>query len=331
VTSNATQFEPGFWFRRFGLAVAAATLTMVVAAPSTLATFPGRDGLIAFQAQTEEGVQVFTMDRSGGHVRQITHVTPREDADTPGAGQADWAPDGRTLAVTVNDCQIGLVSANGGGVSLIPTPPGTTPGVDYCEGDPAFTPDGAHLLFDAFDGIHESIWRMRLDGSDRVQVTTAGGPDPNVSPDGSMISFKDVTDVGALHTANSDGTNVTLVSPLINVGFKHDWAPDGRHIVFSDYAQPGPTQPVNIWTVRPDGTGLRAVTNFSDPLYRAYVGSYSPDGRWLVFRLEDRHRTEAQGIYALYLVRPDGLALHRITPWSSFRPRGLDWGTAETP
>jgi Tol biopolymer transport system component len=318
---------------RLALAVGAATL-VAISAPTVLATYPGRDGRIAFQAATPDGTQIFTMNRSGGDIRQLTHIQPRDDADTPGAGAPDWSPDGRTIAFSVNDCQVGLVSGDGGPVTLVPAPNGRTPGVDYCEGDPAFLPDGQHVLMDGYDPAldAEAVTIVRLDGSDRAVVSTAGGPDPNVSPDGSMISFKGANGAsGALFVANRDGTGVHRVSPDIEVSFKHDWAPDGRHLVFSDYADPDATQPVNVWTVRPDGTHLRAVTHYSDPLYRAYAGGYSPDGLWIVFRLEDRHRSEAQGRYALYLVHPDGTALHRITPWSAFRPRNLDWGTAPLP
>ena len=144
-----------------------------------------------------------------------------------------------------------------------------------------------------------------------------------------MISFKGAD--GALFVANRDGSGVHRVSPDIDVAYKHDWAPDGRHLVFSDYSNPTATQPVNVWTVRPDGTDLEAVTHFTDPAYRAYVGSYSPDGLWVVLRLENQHRSEGQGVFALYAVHPDGSALHRITPWSMFRPRSLDWGTASVP
>jgi Tol biopolymer transport system component len=317
---------------RSRLILVAGTATLVaVSAPVVLATYPGRDGRIAFQAQTSDGTQIFTMNRSGGDIRQLTQIHPREGADNPGAAAPDWSPDGRTIAFTVNDCQVGVVSADGGPVTIIPSPPGRTPGVDYCEGDPAFLPDGQHVLIDVYDPVldMEAVSMVRLDGSDRGLVTAAGGPDPNTSPDGSMISFKGAD--GALFVANRNGTGVHRVSPDINVSFKHDWAPDGRHLVFSDYADPDPTQPVNVWTVRPDGTHLRAVTHFRDPLYRAYAGGYSPDGLWIVLRLEDRHRSEAQGLSALYLVHSDGTAMHRITPWSSFRPRNLDWGTASLP
>ena len=52
----------------------------------------------------------------------------------------------------------------------------------------------------------------------------------------------------------------------------------------------------------------------------AYLGSYSPDGKWLVFRLEDH------GQFGLYRVRPDGSHQEAILPLSTFRPSLIDWG-----
>ncbi len=47
----------------------------------------------------------------------------------------------------------------------------------------------------------------------------------------------------------------------------------------------------------------------------------APDGRWIVLRLEQG------GEYALYAIHPDGIGLKAITPYSTFRPRGMAWGT----
>ena len=64
-------------------------------------------------------------------------------------------------------------------------------------------------------------------------------------------------------------------------------------------------------------------THFSGQ-QRAYVGSHSPDGRWIVYRLEDH------GQFALMRMRPDGSDVRTILPLSTFRPRFIDWG-ARTP
>lgn len=78
----------------------------------------------------------------------------------------------------------------------------------------------------------------------------------------------------------------------------------------------------NVITVRPDGTGSRDVTDYQSPDLRAYVGSYSPDGQWIIFRVEDH------GSFGLYRARPDGSDQHAILPFSDFKPRGMDWGAA---
>ena len=177
---------------------------------------------------------------------------------------------------------------------------------DLCQGDPSFTPDGARLVYARFDPAVEveEIWSMKVDGSDQRRVTGAGGPDPNVSPDGLRLSFKG-GDVGELFVQNMDGTGLVQVSPTVSVAFKSDWAPDGHHLVLSDDSEPGPTEPVNIAVVRPNGTDLTYVTRYIGPV-RAFVGGYSPDGQWIVFRLEEN------GLNTLYRMRPDGSDLHAI-------------------
>ena len=106
-----------------------------------------------------------------------------------------------------------------------------------------------------------------------------------------------------------------------DVAVKQDWAPDGRHIVLTDNADfPHPGDSANIATIRPEGTGLRYLTNYRGGDVSAFVGGYSPSGRWIVFRLEDHGR------YGLYRMRPDGSHLKPILGLSSFRPRFIDWG-----
>ena len=68
---------------------------------------------------------------------------------------------------------------------------------------------------------------------------------------------------------------------------------------------------VNTATIRPDGKGLVRVTNYGSDGRFAYGNSYSPDGRWILLRLE------VDGEYALYEVHPDGSDLTAVTQFSS--------------
>jgi Tol biopolymer transport system component len=285
------------------------TLATLALAPGVTATFPDRNGLIAFQAQTDDGVEIFTVRPNGRDLRQITHV--HGDASQP-----EWSPNGRRIAFAIGECETAVMDADGASLSVIASDP------DLCQGDPSWTPDGSRLVYDRFDFALEveQIWSMKPDGSDKKFVAAGGGADPNVSPDGHKLSFKSQS-TGALLVQNMDGTGLVQVSPTVSVAYKHDWAPDGQHLVLSDNSEPGPTEPVNIATVRPDGTDFRYLTHYTGPIH-AYVGSYSPDGQWILFRLEK------DGLNTLYRIRPDGTDLHPILRASTFRPRNIDWGPA---
>jgi Tol biopolymer transport system component len=72
--------------------------------------------------------------------------------------------------------------------------------------------------------------------------------------------------------------------------------------------------------MHPNGSRVQKLTDF-DPGVRAYLGSYSPDGKWLVFRLEND-----EGLFGLFRMHPDGSHVREILPMSTFRPSLIDWG-----
>jgi Tol biopolymer transport system component len=113
---------------------------------------------------------------------------------------------------------------------------------------------------------------------------------------------------------------VRQVTPTLNgITFKHDWAPDGSRLVMSDNAD-NPDLTVNVVTIRPDGTGLKYLTDNQTPDQRAFAGTYSPNGKWIVFRQESGDQS------ALMVMRTNGQGMHAILPFSDFRPRSIDWG-----
>jgi Tol biopolymer transport system component len=245
-----------------------------------------------------------------------------DDAVTP-----DWSPDGQQIIFEIDRADpsscgnvVAIMNADGSNIVEL------TSNQNFCESDPSFTPDGSRIVFDRFDPAagDEAFWSMDRNGNDRQRI----GPccfDPNVSPNGRKLSFLRSTDVegqSALFTSAIDGSNVFQVTPFsFNVAVKQDWAPDGRQLVFTkdgDVLIPGIS--ANIATIRPEGTHLRFLTHYEGGDVSAFVGSYSPDGRWIVFRLNDH------GSFGLFKMHPDGTHFKTILPLSSFRPRFIDWG-----
>lgn len=302
--------------RRTALATALAGYVALVLASPAHATFPGHNGRIAFHSATEQGTQIFTVRPNGRDLRQITHVSG--DAIGP-----DWSPDGRLIAFNIDtpdSAQLAIMNADGSNLTTLPKAPG-----NFFEGDPSFTPDGRRLVFATFNGVVEATWSMKLDGTDRRLITEAGGPDPIVSPNGrrlAFLGFNGEPGGQALFTSGIDGSNPHPIMPFgFNAGFKHDWSPDGRRLAFihnADLARPG--ESANIATIRPNGTGLRFLTRYRGGEVNALVGSYSPDGRWIVFRLEDHGR------FGLYKMHPDGTHVRPILGLSEFATRFIDWG-----
>ncbi|HET9470322.1 MAG TPA: hypothetical protein VFO24_04410, partial [Usitatibacter sp.] len=104
--------------------------------------------------------------------------------------------------------------------------------------------------------------------------------------------------------------------------FHEDWSPDSRGIAFISVHDEGtPDAQVNTATIAADGSDLQWVTSYPAGGLRAYGNSYSPDGRWIVLRMEDGDQN------ALFKIKPDGTDLTQITAYSSFRPRGMTWSS----
>jgi Tol biopolymer transport system component len=277
------------------------------------ATFPGQNGRIAFQAESDEGNQLFTVKPNGHGLRQITHL--RREATTP-----DWSPNGDWIAFSLGECTVAIIHPDGTGMRTVPS---QTPG--GCETDPAFTPDGRHLIFERFDPTtDDAIWIMRLNGEGRRRLGTGpgGAATPEISPDGRTVTFLSFTpdDLSAIFAVHRHGGHVRQVTPTLwGITFKHDWAPDGSRLVMSDNAD-NTRRPVNVVTIRPDGTGLRYLTDLQTPDQGAFAGGYSPDGHRIVFRRVDGDQA------ALMVMGTDGQGAHAILPFSDFAPRFVDWG-----
>jgi Tol biopolymer transport system component len=134
-----------------------------------------------------------------------------------------WSPqDNRIVfefdpANPVNDdfCNIATMNRNGGAMKILPLANG-----DACEAAPTFSADGHRIYYEGFDGVsRDAVFSMDVNGNDRRFVSDCQGTgltDPEVSPDGTMISFTCYSPDGdgALFDANIDGSGLRQLTPF---------------------------------------------------------------------------------------------------------------------
>ncbi len=145
-----------------------------------------------------------------------------------------------------------------------------------------FSRDGQRVAYVSFpDG---TLWRSRIDGSDRLQLTSSpirATAVPSWSPDGKQIAFSTVGKPWKIYLISAEGGAPRPLFEEQSNQARPDWSPDGNSIVFS-YV-PGPDAAhgvvvVNLATHRverlPGSAGL-------------VLATWSPDGRYIAARTSD--------------------------------------------
>jgi Tol biopolymer transport system component len=127
-------------------------------------------------------------------------------------------------------------------------------------------PPVSRIVFHSFTETGVDLFTVIPVGTERRVVGDAIGMQPTWAPDGESLAF--VRFLGGVETGlpiiNRDGTGeIELTDP--RPGADRDEFPersaDGRHIVFTRTNLAGVDYTATLWVVRPDGTGLRQITN----------------------------------------------------------------------
>jgi Tol biopolymer transport system component len=322
------------------VAVTASTSLLLFVAQPVEATYPGKNGRIAFSLEKASGTQIYSIRPNGKDLRQITSLK-----GTP--GNSDWSPDGSKIVFDVvrpgeegNGCLLKMMNPDGS--HIVDLTPQVLLNNDGCAWNPSFTPNGKRIVFVsqrcASDGeCPRRIWTMRVNGGGRRQVLRhwnlfpPGGYDlhaPHVSPDGRTVVFQVVNETfrngnrKALFTVRMNGTHLTQIVPFRMDTTFGDWKPNGKRIVSSSAAGPTavPGKAPNLFTVRSDGSDVRFVTHSSNTAVYITVGTYSPNGQWIMYK-----RISPDEKYWLMKIHPSGKdpTVIRSLPANFV---GRDWG-----
>jgi len=220
----------------------------------------------------------------------------------------DFSPDGSRLAfdqLTSEESsdQIYVAKADGSDAKRI----------SYCQfpscghSEPAWSPDGSQLAISSWTGPIGEFGPARfglaivdVDSKEVTQVLdhkSAEGQDQfaSWSPDGKRLAFyrvrsesgqDQVEGIGqtAVFVVNIDGSGLRRLTPWNMHAGDPDWSPKGDLIAFS-------TRPLlnftsgrsELYTIRPDGSGMRALTSHGADGPRATQPQWTPDGEAILY------------------------------------------------
>jgi Tol biopolymer transport system component len=259
-----------------------AALVAVVAVPKEAeASFPGKNGLIAFASNDLDGdLEIYKMRPDGSNLKQVTHNTTNDTNPT-------WSPDGTKIAFERLDKIFVKDMTNGRVVRL-------TDNAGISSFQPAWSPDGTRIAFvSSRDGGGNEIYTMNSSDGSGVRKLTDNGIrefEPTWSPDGTRIAFNREYKIWVM---DADGADQKQLTEFSGSGghYDPDWSPDGTKIAYVAWNE---TAPEDIWVMNADGSAQRNVTN-SEEGDRFPV--WSPNGRKIAYTVnfDDMWTITAEG------------------------------------
>jgi TolB protein len=209
--------------------------------------------------------------------------------------------------------QIFTIEPDGSGLTKITSVPNKDPGAE----NPAWSPNGATLAFDAASGPGVNLFTIPSAGGTPTELPLGVGSfngDPAYSPDGTHISFDQDTGpsqpkVHGIFIADANGANARRVTTAIATVHAFDtesqWSPDGTRLAFTRVKNEARAA---VFVVGIDGSGLRRLTPWK---LDAISPDWSPDGTKLLFNSHESFGPHKGS--SIYWVSPGGGKLHRLT------------------
>ena len=177
--------------------------------------------------------------------------------------------------------------------------------IPFLNGLPAagfvISPDRQWMVYADYPRLF--LWRSRLDGSDRLQLTDIPAWMPEWSPDSKWIVFSNFNEI---YRVSIDGGIPEQLTSEGKGEVAPTWSPDGASIEFNDFPVPGhfpgikvldlASKKVSVW---PGSEGI-------------YVPSWSPDGNYMVAIANPPKRMV---VYS-----------RETKTWRTLKQFGADWG-----
>jgi Tol biopolymer transport system component len=211
-----------------------------------------------------------------------------------GAPSAVTSLSGRIVFDNFHD--VWSINANGTGLTRLTR----TPGPDF---DATWSPNGARIAFRSERNGDPEIWLMKADGSGQRRL--ARGLSPAWSPDGSMIAYGNPD---GLSVMNADGSGQHRV-PHTAGGEYPSWSPDGRRIAFNSNLSGDHV----MYIVDVDGSRVVDLSRAGE----GWQVDWSPNGRSILFT---SHRDNPENYTDIYVMRPDGSGVKRLTHARAYTP-----------
>jgi len=182
--------------------------------------------------------------------------------------------------------------------------------------------DKPRLLIQRIGPSLATIHMANADGSKQKQILDTPALDYNasLSPDTQWVVFTSERDGSAdLYRVRVDGTSLQRLTTDPAYEDQAAWSPDGTRIAFVSTSGSGTTA---IWTLDIASKLARRVATTRGSDFRP---SWSPDGNWIAFSSDretriERKPPEWEHLHrtSIYLIRPDGTDLRRLTDGTRF-------------